>query len=79
MQITILFDAYDDITRILDQLPTIDVYVDSGPPDAGPAAGGTYLFFAGESVRNVDLQASVVALATALKLDFASLEKASLS
>jgi hypothetical protein len=73
--ITILFNPYDDIAHILDQLPTIKVYLDNGPPDAGPASGGTCVFFIADGVSETDLRASIAALATALNSDFALLEK----
>src|SRR5271157_1976985 len=41
-RIAISFNAYDGIVAILDQLPTVKVLLDNGPPDAGPASGGTY-------------------------------------
>jgi hypothetical protein len=44
-KIAILFRAYDSIAHILDQLPTVKGYLDNGPPNAGPASGGTCVFF----------------------------------
>jgi hypothetical protein len=72
----ILFSAYDGIASLLDQLPTVKVYLDNGPPDAGPASGGTCLFFIADGVSERDLEASIAALASALKSDFASLKRA---
>ena len=71
---TILFNAYNDIAQILDQLPTVKVLLDNGPPDAGPASGGTCVFFIADGVSKTDLSASIAALATALNSDFALLE-----
>ena len=73
--LTILFSAYDDAARILDQLPTVNVFLDSGPPDAGPASGGTCVFFIADGVSGRELEASIIALATAVRSDFASLER----
>jgi hypothetical protein len=72
--ITIQFNAYDDISNILDQLPTVKVYLDNGPPDAGPASGGTCLFFIADDVGEFELKTSIAALATALKSDLCALE-----
>jgi hypothetical protein len=72
--IKIAFSAYDDIARILDQLPTIKVYLDNGPPDGGPASGGTYLFFIADGTNDLDLEVSITALAEALKSDLGELE-----
>jgi hypothetical protein len=74
-KLTILFRAYDSIADILDQLPSVRVYLDNGPPDGGPASGGTHVFFLAEQVTETDLEASIAALVTALKSDFACLEK----
>lgn len=67
--------AYDHIVHVLDQLPTIKVCLDNGPPDAGPASGGTYVFFVADGVSELDLKASIAALTVALLSDFTSLEK----
>ncbi len=32
------------LANVLDQLPSFEVLVDDGPPDAGPAAGRTFVF-----------------------------------
>lgn len=66
--------AYDGIVELLDQLPTVTVYLDNGPPDAGPASGGTYVFFVTEGVSEADLRQSIEGLAVALRADFNSLE-----
>src|SRR4051794_28294038 len=42
--LTIKFEAYDDIAYMLDQFPSVKVYRDNGPPDAGPASGAGYIF-----------------------------------
>jgi hypothetical protein len=74
-KITILFHVHDSIAHILDQLPTVNVYLDNEPPDAGPASGGTCVFFIAAGVTDADVEVSIAALTTALKSDFASLEK----
>lgn len=73
--ITISFDVYEDVANVLDQLPTVKVYLDRGLRDAGPASGGTCLFFAAEGFSDADLRASIASLAAALKADSALLEK----
>ncbi len=75
--VPILFTAYDDVARTLDQLPTIKVYLDNGPPDAGPASGGTYLFFIADDFTELAVEQSIAALAAALEADFAFLEGSS--
>ena len=72
--ITIQFNACDDISNILDQLPTVIVCLDSGPPDAGPASGVIYVFFIAEGVGEVELKASIAALVAALNADLYTLE-----
>ena len=32
-------NAYDGIASLLDQCPSVEVWLDAGPPDAGPASG----------------------------------------
>jgi hypothetical protein len=72
--IKIAFNAYDDVAHILDKLPTVTVYLDNGPPDAGPASAGICLFFITDGVSEPELDESIAALATALKSDFVSLK-----
>lgn len=71
--IKITVRAYDGIVELLDQLPTVTVYLDNGPPGAGPASGGTYVFFMTEGVSEADLRQSIDGLALALQADFDSL------
>jgi hypothetical protein len=72
--ISVVFDAYNDFAHILDQLPTIKVYRDNGPPDAGPASGAGYLFFIADGVSYFDLKESIAVLVAALKSDLGALE-----
>jgi len=72
--VSILFRAYDSIAEILDQLPTVKVYLDNGPPDGGPASGGICYFFIADGVTETEPEASIAALATTIKTDLASLE-----
>ena len=53
--ITILFNAYDGVAQILDQLPTVTVRIDNGPPNAGPASGGICVFFIADGVSETQL------------------------
>ena len=71
----ITVSACDGIVHVLDQLPTVKVYLDNNPPDAGPASGGTYVFFRADDVSDSDLTESIDALALAMRSDLASLEK----
>jgi hypothetical protein len=72
--ITILFNAYDDIANILDQLPTVNVRLDNSPDDS-PASGSLCVFFIADGVSETELTVSVSALAETLKSDLTSLEK----
>ena len=72
---TILFHAYDSIVKILDQLPTVKVCYDAHASGLGPASAAIYVFFIADGVGTTELEASIAALTTALKSDFASLEK----
>jgi hypothetical protein len=72
--ITILFNAYDGIADILDQLPTVNVRLDNSSDD-GPASGSLCVFFIADGVSETELKVSVSALAETLKSDFNSLEK----
>ena len=70
----IAIDDDVDVVTLLDKLPTVTVYLDNGPPDAGPASGPIHLFFVADGVSEAELDASINALAQALKSDLASLE-----
>ena len=72
----LVFQPYDDIAVFLDQLPTVSVYRDRDPPDAGPASGAGYLFFLADGFTMPMLQADIEALLTALNSDRATLEEA---
>jgi hypothetical protein len=72
--ITILFNAYDGIADILDQLPTVNVRLDNSSDD-GPASDSLCVFFIADGVSETELKVSVSALAETLKSDFNSLEK----
>ena len=74
-KITILYRAYDSIVKILDQLPTVKVCYDAHSSGLGPASAAIYVFFIADGVTETELEASIAALTTALKSDFASLEK----
>ena len=71
--IEIKFEAYDDLAVILDFLPSLTVYRDNGPPDAGPASGTGYIFFLADNANLDDLVESVTALAKALENDLSEL------
>jgi hypothetical protein len=72
--LTLLINEGDHLPDVLDQLPTVKVYVDEGPLDGGPASGGTILFFIADGVSEEAVKASIIALACALKVDLASLQ-----
>ena len=74
---TILFNAYDDVAQILDQLPTVTVRIDYGPPNAGPASGGICVFFIADGVSKTQLKASIAVLAETLKSDLSTLKRLS--
>jgi hypothetical protein len=58
--------AYDDPAILLDQIPSIDVRQDDGPPDAGPAAGRGYHFFVNEGYDQKVAESDINALASLL-------------
>ncbi len=68
-------EAYSDIALILDQVPSIDVQNDFGPPDAGPASGSGYLFFLKEDFSMKDVAHDVFKLRDALIRDITELKK----
>jgi hypothetical protein len=72
--VEIIFEPYDDMAVFMDQLPTVTVYFDPGPPDGGPASGDGYVFFLADGATRAMLQADIDALLTALRLDHASLK-----
>jgi hypothetical protein len=59
--------AYDDPAFLLDQIPSVDVRQDDGPPDAGPAAGRGYHFFVSEGYEQAAAESDINALALLLK------------
>lgn len=67
-------EAYSDLAFLLDQLPTIQVSYDSGPPDAGPASGVGYVFFKADDVTTECLNMEVLALKAALVMDLQTLQ-----
>ena len=67
-------DGDEGIHGILEQLKTIDVYMDNGPGDWGPASGGILLFFLAEGVSEEEMMASIDVLADAVDADMASLK-----
>jgi hypothetical protein len=63
------------LVKILDQLPTVKVSYDAHASGLGPASAAIYVFFITDGVGITELEASIDALTTALKSDFALLEK----
>ena len=37
-------DAFLNVALLLDELPSVEVTKDNGPPNAGPGSGGGYIF-----------------------------------
>lgn len=66
-------EAYADLAWILDQVPSVEVFRDEGPPDGGPASGSGYLFFLKEGHSYHQLTSDIRALCAALIGDFARL------
>ena len=48
--VEVSINAYDDIAYLLDQCPSVDVFRDNGPPDAGPASGAGFIFFIADGI-----------------------------
>jgi hypothetical protein len=65
----IKWDINSDIALLLDELPSIDVTMDSGPEDAGPASGSGYIFCLANNTSPEDLDSDVSALLAALNAD----------
>jgi hypothetical protein len=74
-KVNIAFDGGGGFPAILDQLPTVKVCVDNGPPNAGPASGGCIVYFIAEGVSESELESSILSLVKAMESDLASLEK----
>lgn len=74
--LTHVIEEVDDWPQLLDQLPTVKVYEDEGPPDGGPLSGGAIVFFMADGFGEEEVRASIAALAFALRADLASLQAA---
>lgn len=59
--------AYDDPALLLDQIPSVDVRRDNGPPDAGPAAGCGYHFFVNDGYDQKIAESDINGLASELE------------
>ena len=71
--LTIKFGAHANIGKIMDQLPTVTVYVvhsDYGLSDGAPGSDSAYIFFLADGVNREDLRASITVLRAALDRDF---------
>jgi hypothetical protein len=68
-------DSNWTVARILDELPTVRVCIDNGPPNAGPASGGMIIFFLADDTTDEELTASISALRKALDTDLAWLQE----
>jgi hypothetical protein len=70
-------DPYDDIAYLLDQCPSVNVFRDNGPPDAGPASGSGFIFFVADGATIEQLEHEMRVLRTALDEDFLKLSSRS--
>jgi hypothetical protein len=64
--VTIDADNHWSFANILDQIPAFEVLIDDGPPDAGPAAGRTYVFVMGAGWSYADVKGIAEGLRIAL-------------
>jgi hypothetical protein len=64
-----LIEAYSDLAFLFDQMPSIQVKYDKGPPDAGPASGEGFVFFIADGISIERLNAELLALKKSLDLD----------
>jgi hypothetical protein len=74
--ISIEVGTHANIGKIIDQLPTVTVYVvhsDYGLPDGEPRSDSAYIFFLADGAKRTDFLASITALRAALDKDFKSL------
>lgn len=67
--IPIHIPADNKLAVVLDQLPAFDVYLDSGPPDAGPASGSGYVIFLADQASTEEIKSTIEALADAIRGD----------
>ncbi len=67
------YDADEDIAFLLDQVPTIEVLRDDGPPEPSFGAGGGYVFFRAKDATSESVQNDIAALLAALRADLEAL------
>ena len=72
--VPVIVRPYGDLAFILDQLPTITVFRDLGPPDAGPASGSGYIFTMKDGVSTSAVVDSAAALRAGLDRMLAELQ-----
>jgi hypothetical protein len=68
---------YADLAYLLDQVPSVRVMRDDGPPDAGPASGSGYVFFIADGVSVQQLGQEIASLRHALDADLRELSAGS--
>jgi hypothetical protein len=67
----------DDLAYLLDQIPSLQVKVDKGPPDGGPASGSGYNFNIADEVSYEQFAREMASLRDALDTDLRELRSAS--
>jgi hypothetical protein len=75
--VEVSINAYDDIAYLLDQCPSVDVFRDNGPPDAGPASGAGFIFFIADGATIEQLKQDMSVLRAALDTDLLKLSSRS--
>jgi hypothetical protein len=66
-------DAYDGIASLLDQCPSVDAWLDEGPPDPGPASGSGCIFTIADGATFEQLEHEMGILRAALDTDLLKL------
>jgi hypothetical protein len=67
------YEPEEDIAFLFEQIPTIDVFRDLGPPEPSFAAGSGYVFFQAKDAPKEAVQADIVTLLAALRADLEAL------
>lgn len=70
------FSAFMDVGLIFEQVPGIDVQIDLGPPNAGPASGSGYLFFLKDDYNLSEVAFDILKLQEAFLKDISDLKQA---
>jgi hypothetical protein len=68
-------EPYNDLAYLLDQMPSVQVKRDNGPPDAGRASGSGFVFFIPDGVSYEQFVREMASLRDALDADLRELSE----